>query len=154
MAPNTHKDYWADYGENLVVLGEAFSEGTTGLVVPAYVTINSIEELNANKDKFKGEIIGIGGGAGIHANTVKAIDLYGLDYEQITSSGPAMVASLDKAIRDKEWIVGWKPHFKWSQNDLKYLKDPKGVYPKDACTIISRRGFEADQPEAATFSKL
>jgi glycine betaine/proline transport system substrate-binding protein len=46
--------------------------------------------------------------------------------------GPAMVASLDKAIRDKEWIVvtGWKPHFKWSQNDLKYLKDPKGVYPK------------------------
>jgi glycine betaine/proline transport system substrate-binding protein len=108
----------------LVVLGEAFSEGTTGLVVPAYVTINSIEELNANKDKFKGEIIGIGGGAGIHANTVKAIDLYGLDYEQITSSGPAMVASLDKAIRDKEWIVvtGWKPHFKWSQNDLKYLK--------------------------------
>jgi glycine betaine/proline transport system substrate-binding protein len=58
--PNTHKDYWADYGENLVVLGEAFSEGTTGLVVPAYVTINSIEELNANKDKFKGEIIGMG----------------------------------------------------------------------------------------------
>jgi glycine betaine/proline transport system substrate-binding protein len=50
--------------KNLVVLGrsEAFSEGTTGLVVPAYVTINSIEELNANKDKFKGEIIGIGGG--------------------------------------------------------------------------------------------
>jgi glycine betaine/proline transport system substrate-binding protein len=127
---NTHKDYWADYGD-LVVLGEAF-RGTTGLVVPAYVTINSIEELNANKDKFKGEIIGIGGGAGIHANTVKAIDLYGLDYEQITSSGPAMVASLDKAIRDKEWIVvtGWKPHFKWSQNDLKYLKDPKGVYQK------------------------
>jgi glycine betaine/proline transport system substrate-binding protein len=30
--------------------------------------------------------------------------------------------------------------------------NPKGVYPKDACTIISRRGFEADQPEA-TFSK-
>jgi hypothetical protein len=24
----------ADYGEKLVVLGEAFSEGTTGLVVP------------------------------------------------------------------------------------------------------------------------
>jgi glycine betaine/proline transport system substrate-binding protein len=35
-----------------------------------------------------------------------------------------MVASLEKAIRDKEWIVvtGWKPHFKWAQHDLKYLK--------------------------------
>jgi glycine betaine/proline transport system substrate-binding protein len=61
--PNSHKDYWADYGENLVVIGEAFSDATTGLVVPTYITINSIEELNANKDKFKGEIIGIGGGA-------------------------------------------------------------------------------------------
>jgi glycine betaine/proline transport system substrate-binding protein len=31
--PNSHKDYWA-YGENLVVIGEAFSDATTGLVVP------------------------------------------------------------------------------------------------------------------------
>jgi glycine betaine/proline transport system substrate-binding protein len=153
--PNSHKDYWAEYGENLEVIGEAFSEGTTGLVVPTYVSINSIEELNANKDKFKGEIIGIGGGAGLHRNTIKAIDVYNLDYDQVTSSGPAMVASLEKAIRDKEWIVvtGWKPHFKWFQHDLKYLKDPKGVYPKDACTIISRRGFTEDQPGAATFFK-
>jgi glycine betaine/proline transport system substrate-binding protein len=153
--PNTHKDYWADYGDKLVKLGEAFSDGTTGLVVPAYVTINSIEELNANKDKFNSEIIGIGGGAGIFSNTVKAIDAYKLDLVQITSSGPAMVASLEKSIRDKEWIVvtGWKPHFMWAQNDLKYLDDPKGVYPKDACTIISRRGFEKDQPRAATFFK-
>jgi glycine betaine/proline transport system substrate-binding protein len=30
---NSHKDYWADYGENLVVIGEAFSDATTGLVV-------------------------------------------------------------------------------------------------------------------------
>ncbi len=153
--PNTHKEYWADYGDKLVKLGESFSEGTTGLVVPAYVTINSIEELNANKDKFKGEIIGIGGGAGIHANTEKAIESYGLDFEQITSSGPAMVASLERSIKKNEWVVitGWKPHFKWTKNDLKYLDDPKGIYPKDACTIISRRGFEEDQPEAATFFK-
>jgi len=153
--PNTHKEYWADYGDKLVKLGESFSEGTTGLVVPAYVTINSIEELNANKDKFKGEIIGIGSGAGIHANTLKAIDTYKLDFEQITSSGPAMVASLEKAIKHKEWIAvtGWKPHFKWTKNDLKYLEDPKGIYPKDACTIISRKGFEKDQPVAAKFFK-
>jgi glycine betaine/proline transport system substrate-binding protein len=40
--------------------------------------------LNANKDKFKGEIIGIGGGAGLHRNTIKAIDVYDLDYDQVT----------------------------------------------------------------------
>jgi glycine betaine/proline transport system substrate-binding protein len=89
-----HKDYWADYGENLVVIGEAFSDATTGLVVPTYVTINSIEELNANKDKFKVKLL-VGGGAGLHRNTIKAIDVYDLDYDQVTSSGPAMVASLE-----------------------------------------------------------
>lgn len=153
--PNTHKDYWADYGDNLVKLGEAYSDGTTGLVVPSYVTINSIEELNANKDKFGGEIIGIGSGAGIHANTIKAIEGYELDFEQITSSGPTMVASLEKAIKNKEWIAitGWKPHYMWAKNELKYLEDPKGIYPKDVCAIISRMGFEEDQPEAATFFK-
>ncbi|MFV0265677.1 MAG: glycine betaine ABC transporter substrate-binding protein [Draconibacterium sp.] len=151
--PNTHKDYWADYGDKLVKLGEAFSGGTTGLVVPSYVDINSIDELNASKDQFDGEIIGIGSGAGIHANTLKAIEAYNLGFEQVTSSGPAMVASLDKAVKKKEWIVvtGWKPHYMWANFDLKYLADPKGVYPQDVCAIISRRGFAEDKPEAAKF---
>lgn len=153
--PNTHKPYWNDYGDKLVKLGEPFTDGTTGLVVPSYVPINSIEELNANKDKFGGEIIGIGSGAGIYANTEKAIKEYGLDFEQVASSGPAMVAALEKAIKNKKWIVitGWKPHYMWARYDIKYLADPKGVYPKDACTIISRRGFEQDHPKAAEFFK-
>lgn len=151
--PNTHADYWADYGDDLVKLGESFSNGTTGLVVPSYVPINSITELNDYKDKFDGEIIGIGSGAGIHANTIKAIDAYNLDFEQITSSGPAMVASLEKAISNNDWIVvtGWKPHFMWATNDIKYLDDPKNIYPKDVCAIVSRKGFKEDMPEAATF---
>ena len=153
--PHTHVDYWNDYGDKLVILGEAFSEGTTGLVVPSYVTINSIEELNANGDRFSNKIIGIGSGAGIHASTLKAIDEYDLNYEQISSSGPAMVASLDRAVKNNDWVVitGWKPHYKWMNFDIKYLDDPKGVYPTDVCTIISRRGFEEDMPEVAGFFK-
>ena len=153
--PNTHADYWADYGDKLVKLGESFSEGTTGLVVPSYVTINSIEELNANKDKFGSEIIGIGSGAGIHRDTERAIEAYGLELDQITSSGPAMVASLQRAERNEDWIVitGWKPHFKWANHDLKYLEDPKGIYPMDVCVILSRRGFEEDMPKVADFFK-
>ncbi|HYW95004.1 MAG TPA: glycine betaine ABC transporter substrate-binding protein [Bacteroidales bacterium] len=151
--PNTHKDYWAKYGDKLVKLGEAFSEGTTGLVVPDYVTISSIPQLNDYKDKFDSEIIGIGAGAGIHESTEKAIKAYNLDFRQVTSSGPAMVASLEKAIKNNEWIVvtGWKPHFMWANLDLKYLKDPKNIFPKDVCAIISRRGFKEDMPKAATF---
>ena len=153
--PNTHAPYWEDYGDDLVKLGESFSNGTTGLVVPSYVDINSISELNDHVEKFDGEIIGIGSGAGIHANTIKAIDSYNLDFEQITSSGPAMVASLDKAVANEEWIVitGWKPHFMWANFDIKYLEDPNDIYPKDVCAIVSRSGFEEDMPEAAEFFK-
>ena len=153
--PNTHKHYWADYGDKLVKLGESFSEGTTGLVVPSYLPINSIEELNEYTDKFGGEIIGIDSGAGIHADTYRAIDEYGLDLEQVTSSGPAMVAALNKATRSEDWIVvtGWKPHIKWTQYDLKFLEDPKGVYPTDVCAILSRQGFEEDMPQAANYFK-
>ena len=153
--PHTHVDYWNDYGDKLVILGEAFSEGTTGLVVPSYVSINSIEELNENASRFGNEIIGIGSGAGIHASTLRAIDEYDLNFEQISSSGPAMVASLDKAVKNNDWVVitGWKPHYKWMNFDIKYLDDPKGVYPADVCAIVSRKGFEEDMPEAAGFFK-
>ncbi len=153
--PNTHKHYWEDYGDKLVKLGESFSEGTTGLVVPSYLPINSIEELNENKEKFDGKIIGIDSGAGIHKDTYEAIEEYGLDFEQITSSGPAMVAALQKATRNEDWIVitGWKPHIKWTQYDLKFLEDPKGIYPTDVCAILSRRGFEEDMPQAAGYFK-
>ena len=153
--PNTHKHYWEDYGDNLVKLGESFSEGTTGLVVPSYLPVNSIEELNEYEDKFDGRIIGVGSGAGIHATTIKAIEEYNLNFDQITSSGPSMIAALEKATKKEDWIVvtGWKPHLKWLEFDLKYLDDPKGIYPKDVCAIISRRGFEEDKPEAAIFFK-
>ena len=151
--PNTHKSYWDKFGSKLDKIGESFSGGTTGLVVPEYVRINSITELNANKEKFSKKIIGIGSGAGIHANTEKVIKQYGLDFKQITSSGPAMIASLKKAILTKKPIIitGWKPHLMWNRYKLKYLEDPKKVYPKDVCAIVSRKGFKKDFPKLAKF---
>ena len=151
--PHTHADYWSEYGDSLKKIGESFSGGTTGLVVPQYVKIDSITQLNDHKEKFGGEIVGIGSGAGIHGNTEKAIKKYDLDFKQITSSGPAMMASLKKAYNNKDWVVitGWKPHHMWNNYDLKYLKDPKDIYPKDVCAIVSRMGFKEDYPEIYKF---
>jgi glycine betaine/proline transport system substrate-binding protein len=41
----------------------------------------------------------------------------------------------------------------WANFDIKYLEDPKDIYPKDVCAIVSRSGFEEDMPEAAEFFK-
>ncbi|QYY36754.1 glycine betaine ABC transporter substrate-binding protein [Ruficoccus sp. ZRK36] len=149
--PNTHKSYWDKYGENLEDFGPVYGYGVTGLVVPAYMDVNSIEDLNGIADELDGKIVGIGTGAGIYANTNKAIDTYDLKLEQIASSGPAMTAALQKAIEAKQPIVvtGWKPHWMFSRFDLKVLKDPQGVYPIDAVKVVGREGFAKDYPDLA-----
>lgn len=153
--PNTHAAYWEEYGADIEKIGTSYAGGTTGIVVPSYVAESSLEDLAAAKDKYDGKIIGIGSGAGIHGTTEKMIKAYNLPYEQITSSGPAMVASLEKAIQQKKpvAVTGWKPHYMWDRFDLKYLDDPKGVYPKDSANILSRQGFVTDHPELGKFFK-
>ena len=63
--PVTMHDYMEQYGDKLEVIGNVYDNARIGLVVPEYVTIQSIEELNGHKDKFSSQIIGIDAGAGI-----------------------------------------------------------------------------------------
>src|SRR5690625_2445891 len=44
--PVTHANYWEAYGDELIDLGRNLDGATLGLVVPDYVTIDSITELN------------------------------------------------------------------------------------------------------------
>ena len=153
--PNTHADYWDQYGDSLENLGTTFGYGVTGLVVPTYVEIDSIEELNSIAEELDYKITGIGTGAGITKNTDIAIDEYDLDLVQVNSSGPAMTAALAQAIENGDTIVvtGWKPHWMFGRFDLKVLEDPRGVYPIDGMRKVARPGFTADMPEVADFLK-
>ena len=153
--PNTHADYWDQYGDSLENLGTTFGYGVTGLVVPTYVEIDSIEELNSIAEELDYKITGIGTGAGITKNTDIAIDEYDLDLVQVNSSGPAMTAALAQAIENGDPIVvtGWKPHWMFGRFDLKVLEDPRGVYPIDGMRKVARPGFTADMPEVADFLK-
>ena len=154
--PVTHKDYLEEYGDKLDDLGPNYNGAVIGLVVPDYVEINSIEELNAKRDAFDRKIIGIDSGAGIMKATEKAIEEYDLDYELVTGSGPAMTAALKKAIDNREPIVvtGWTPHWKFARWDLKILEDPKSIYgDSENIHTYTRKGFAEDMPEAAEFLK-
>ncbi len=138
------KDKVEDLGPNLV--------GTKiGLVVPAYVTIDSIEQLNGNIDKFEHRIIGIDPGAGLMSKTEQAMKDYKLDkFKLIEGSGATMAAVLGDAIKHQEWVVvtGWTPHWKFSRWKLKYLEDPKDVYGgEEHISTIVRKGLKEDMPE-------
>lgn len=152
--PLTHGDYMEKYGDKLDDLGVTYENARIGLVVPSYVEINSIEEMNDHKDMYNGKIIGIDSGAGIMNATENAIHDYELDYELVNGSGPAMTAALKKAIDNKEAIVvtGWTPHWMFSSWDLKVLEDPKMVYGEaENIHTYSRKGFAEDMPEVAEF---
>lgn len=122
-----------------------------GLVVPSYVTIDSIEDLNGEKDKFDGQIVGIEPGAGIMKGTDQAIEDYGLELEVMAGSEAGMVAALVDAIDDGDWIVvtGWSPHWKFVRWDMKYLDDPLNVYGgEEYISTYTRSGFADEEPEA------
>lgn len=154
--PVTHESYIEKYGDDMVDLGISYENALLGLVVPSYVEIDSIEELNDNKELFDGEIIGIDAGAGLMAAAEKSIEEYGLDYKLLMGSGPTMTAALGKAIDANEPIVvtGWAPHWKFARWDLKVLEDPKGIFGEvENIHKYSRKGLEEDMPEVAEFLK-
>jgi len=153
--PVLHKDYVERFADQVVDLGHVYEGTQSGLVVPKYVTIDKISELNDHADRFDGQITGIDAGAGVMKTTEKVIDEYGLDLELLASSGPAMTAALQKAYNAEDWIVvtGWRPHWMFGRFDLKFLEqDPdKKVWGTGNIHIMGRADLEQDKPELAQF---
>lgn len=153
--PITHGHYLDKVKDKVVNLGPNCKGAGIGLVVPKYVTIDSIDEMNAHAEKFDGKITGIDPGAGIMSKTEKVIKDYGLDkFKLMEGTGAMMTAVLGDRIKNKEWVVvtGWTPHWKFARWDLKYLKDPKGVYGgEEYIATIVRKGLDKDMPEVYKF---
>lgn len=154
--PDTHVDYMKKYGDRLETIGIPFENARLGLAVPSYVTINTIEELNANKERFKGEIIGIDIGASLMNLTEDAVNDYDLQLKLMPSSGPTMTAFLQKSVEHNDWIVvtGWTPHWMFARYDLKFLDDDKGVYgDTEHIAAVATKGFSGTHPFVAAFFK-
>jgi glycine betaine/proline transport system substrate-binding protein len=153
--PVTHAGYYEQLEGQVENLGPLAHGAKIGLVVPDYVTISSIDEMNANADKFRGRIVGIDPGAGIMSRTEEAIDEYNLtNIELVEGSGATMAAALQDAIQNKEWVAvtGWSPHWKFGRWSLKYLDDPKGIYGEEEYIgTIVRHGLKDDMPEVYAF---
>jgi len=107
--PTDMKNEYEEYGDDVVDLGPNMEGNKTGLAVPDYVDITSIEEVNS--DNFD-EIVGIDAGSGLNQATEEVIEAYDIDIDIMDSSDAAMAAALGDAIENKEPIVvtAWQPH--------------------------------------------
>lgn len=161
--PTTSKYYYDRYKDQLVDLGTSLEGAPQGLVVPKYMEIDSVKELAENKNnvgkKTNWTITGIDAGSGeMQIIRKKMMPAYGLDNKWTLepSSSAAMLAALESAINDHEEIVVtlWKPHWAFSEWDLKMLKDPKDVFKQpDSIHTLVRKGFKDDFPAATKVLK-
>ncbi|GGG71400.1 glycine betaine ABC transporter substrate-binding protein [Paenibacillus radicis (ex Gao et al. 2016)] len=155
--PTTHASYVQKYEGKFEDLGPNLEGTKTGLVVPAYIDIKSIDELNDTTGKAVDyTIIGIEPGAGLMMSTEKALDDYGLrdKWTLLESSSAAMTQQLQKAYNNQEPIVvtGWTPHWMFAKMDLKYLDDPKNVYGgAEQIHTVVRQGLKDDDADAYAF---
>ena len=152
--PSADKPAYDKVKDNVALIGPWLPEANLGLAVPDYVTIDSVEQLNASKADFKTggnpTIVGIDSGSGLMALTAQAKEQYQLDYHVLPSSESAMLLALERALKRKEPVVVtlWKPHWVWAKHKLRYLKDPKGVFGEtDAIYGIASKTFKTEHPE-------
>jgi glycine betaine/proline transport system substrate-binding protein len=144
-------DYWDKNKKKLEKISPVSHGLFQAVAVPKYVTINSMEELNDNADKFGGKIVGIEPGSGLMRDTANAVREYGLKLQLVEGSTAAMTAALKSATDRKEWIAVtlWEPSWMAQKFDIKWLQDPKGVFPPaQSYYWIGQKGFVADHPHA------
>lgn len=145
------QDYWNKNKNRLEKISPVSHGLYQGIAVPKYVTIDSLEELNANADKFGGKIVGIEPGSGLMSDATNAVKAYDLKLNLLEGSSAAMTAALKSAVDRKEWIAVtlWDPSWMTQKFDVKYLADPKGIFPPpQGYYWIGHKGFSAENPRA------
>jgi glycine betaine/proline transport system substrate-binding protein len=145
------QDYWDKNKRRLEKISPVSHGLFQGVAVPKYVPIDFIDQLNDNADKLGGKIVGIEPGSGLMRDTGNAVKNYGLKLQLVEGSTAAMTAALKSAIDRKEWIAVtiWEPSWMMQRYDVKFLKDPKAVFPPPQSYYwIGQKGFSAEYPHA------
>lgn len=157
--PLTHKDYWTRVRDRVLDFGSMYS-GRLGWVVPDYVDaseLRSIADLSKPElaARFDNTVQGIDPGSGLNQASEQALVDYNLtDMRLVASSSAAMTAVLDKAIRERRWVVvtSWTPHWMFARYKLRFLEDPQLVFGGvEWIHALGRKGLDRDYPDLAGF---
>jgi glycine betaine/proline transport system substrate-binding protein len=142
--PITHKDYWDRFGKDFTSVGQWYDTLLQGIAVPNYTGLKKLSDLEGKAGTFGGQVVGIEAGSGLMRQTsqdaTKKYDLSG--YKIIDGSTPAMLAALDKAIKEKKPIAVtlWTPHWAFERYPITMLQDDKKAYPGNDTykTVVSK----------------
>lgn len=148
--PETQKQYYNAYKDEIELLGITYPEARTGLVVPAYSQLKSIADLKS----YSHPIIGIDAGAGVMQKTQAAIAKYELKNQLLDLSEEKMLEQLEDSIHRRNEIVvtGWEPHWIFARYDVRFLEDPDNIFgqTENIYTIANKKLHET-HPNAVRF---
>ncbi|WP_340114627.1 glycine betaine ABC transporter substrate-binding protein [Maribellus mangrovi] len=148
--PETHKRYIEANENQLEMLGITYPEARTGLVVPAYSKLESIDDLK----NYPHPIVGIDAGAGVMEKAQAAIDKYSLPNSLLALSEEEMVEQLGDSIKRRKEIVvtGWEPHWIFARYDVRFLEDPDNIFgQREKIYTVGRKNLEEKHPNAVRF---
>jgi glycine betaine/proline transport system substrate-binding protein len=123
------------------------------LAVPDYVAaagVHSFADLVKHADQFDDKIYGIEPGAPANQNIKKMIadKAFGLgDWKLVESSETGMLTQVERAVRDKKWIVflAWEPHLMNTKFHLTYLSGGDAYFGPNyggaTVNTVTRAGF-------------
>ncbi|MFM0237888.1 choline ABC transporter substrate-binding protein [Paraburkholderia phytofirmans] len=144
--------------KSIEVVHPNLSNAKFTLAVPDYVAaagIHSFEDLAKNADKFDSKIYGIEPGAPANQNIKKMVDdkAFGLgNWKLVESSETGMLTQVERAVRDKKWIVflAWEPHLMNTKFKLTYLDGGDKYFGPNyggaTVNTVARSGYAAQCP--------
>jgi len=139
------------YKEDVEDLGANMKGCKLGIVVPKYVTIDSIGEMKNHSKAFGGRIYSIERMATTGEALLNTIEEYNLhEFSPDFGNEESMLRMLEQKYNNKEWvaITGWQPYWIFGKYDLKILKDPSQTQREEEYTAtLVRKGLKQENPE-------
>jgi glycine betaine/proline transport system substrate-binding protein len=159
------QDVWLPNQEDLLgeVAGDVehlspwfLGETRQGMAVPAYMNVESINQLNGTDAEF---IFGIEPSSAMMREVVGGdaggvIPAYGLEQKLVQAPTAAMLAEVGRryAFREEFAFLAWSPHWMNQEFDIRYLRDPKDAMGETndpaKCSTIVREDLREEDPAA------
>lgn len=158
LMPNTHSELMKTYRDSILFIADYIDDLGTGLYVPQYMNVHTIDDLNNNYQLFKGQIFTPDTTSYLNKLANNAINTYFLaNYQALSVKDEDTLTTglISKYMRNENFCVSfYHPHWLFSEIKLKALEDSKGIFGKgEKASIYSRKNLDKDLPQIFGFLK-
>ncbi len=156
--PNTHRQYWEEYGKDLTLVTPLYSDAKLFWAVPDYVpesAVTSVADL-AKPDvaaKMEKTIRGPGADSGLMMRSKTLMEHYGLSgagYELSPGKAQDWIDAFNSNIKAQNWFVMplWQPQYLNKVANLRILEEPENILGEaDTAWLVAHSSANAKIPK-------